>query len=178
MLRACRPTTSTATNPPVLVAGRGYPAIVSATRPDEFVAPTFGQRLGGRIVDGLVLSPLFFLIEFELRRGVFAVVAFGIAAGYEVGCVAIFGKTLGKHIVGTSVMSTTRDPKPELSQAIVRFLALGAPIIALDAAGLRLLAEVWAAIVIVPILHSPLHRGLHDYAARTIVVPTRIPAPR
>ena len=82
----------------------------------------------------------FFLIEFELRRGVFAVVAFGIAAGYEVGCVAIFGKTLGKHIVGTSVMSTTRDPKPELSQAIVRFLALGAPIIALDAAGLRLLA--------------------------------------
>jgi uncharacterized RDD family membrane protein YckC len=55
----------------------------------------------------------------------------------------------------------------------VRFLTYGGGVFALTALGLPLVGELFALVVVAPILRPPLHRGLHDLAAQTIVVPTR-----
>ena len=137
-----------------------------------FIAPTFGQRLIGRILDSLIALPVFVVLALTLNGFVSQVIPFTIAAAYEIIGIAVWGQTLGKRIVGTLVVSTVSDTlQPE--QAVVRFIAYGGLGFLLTALGLNLVGELVTLVVILPVLRSPLHRGLHDLAARTIVVPTR-----
>ena len=137
-----------------------------------FVAPTFGQRLLGRILDSLLALPVFLLLAAALDGFASQVIPFTIAAAYEIIGIAVWGQTVGKRIVGTKVVSTVSDTlEPE--QAVVRFLAYGGLGFVLSALGAGLVAELVTLVIVLPILRGPLHRGLHDVAARTIVVPTR-----
>jgi uncharacterized RDD family membrane protein YckC len=93
-----------------------------------------------------------------------------VAAIYEIGAVFNYGQTIGKRIVGTRVVNVGSMPLQPW-QAVARFAVYGVPSFILVALGLRLGAQVWTLIVILPILRPPRHRGVHDFAARTIVVP-------
>jgi uncharacterized RDD family membrane protein YckC len=143
-----------------------------------FIAPTFGQRLGGRLVDGLLLLPLWLVLAIAVHGDALWIVSAIVVAGYEIVSVATTGKTIGKYIVGTRVVSASHNRDIRVWQATVRYLVLSAPVAILAVAHMTFAAEGWTAIVILPILRPPMHRGLHDLAARTIVIPTRIPVPR
>ncbi|MGO9872178.1 MAG: RDD family protein [Acidimicrobiia bacterium] len=137
---------------------------------DAFLAPTFGQRLGGRGLDALVLLPVLFLFTVSLNGATYRIAWFIVIAAYDIGGVAIWGQTIGKRLLGTKVVNITDDPLRPW-QAVIRFLTFGVPALIFTAIGLRVGADLWVLIVLVPVLRPPWHRGLHDVAARTIVVP-------
>lgn len=139
---------------------------------EAFVAPTFGQRLGGRILDGGILFLLAVTLHVALNGAAQETVVFVIAALYEIIGVSVWGQTIGKRVAGTRVVSTIAD-ELQPQQAVVRFLCYGGAGFALTVLGLPLVAELVTFAVILPIIRPPWHRGLHDLAARTIVVPTR-----
>jgi uncharacterized RDD family membrane protein YckC len=139
---------------------------------ESWVAPTFGQRLGGRVLDGLVYLVPWIVLAQVLSGVALVVVGYSLIAVYEVLGVLVYGRTLGKQMVGTRVVNI--DPTPiEPWQAFARFAVYGLPAWALTAVGVPLGADIWVLIVVLPILRPPLHRGIHDFAARTIVVPTK-----
>jgi uncharacterized RDD family membrane protein YckC len=138
---------------------------------DAFIAPTFGQRLGGRLLDGLLLVPVFALSAILFSGTAFDLVVVALAAVYDIGGVATWGRTLEKRIVGTRVVSISSESLRPW-QAVVRFAVYAVPIFVCSAVGSRIGTEAWALIVLLPVLRPPLHRGLHDLAARTIVIPT------
>jgi uncharacterized RDD family membrane protein YckC len=144
---------------------------------DSWVAPTFGQRLGGRLLDGILYLVLWVVLDQVLSGVALVVVGYTLIAIYEVVGVLVYGRTLGKRIVGTRVVNVGPTPL-EPWQAFARFAVYGLPVFVLTAVGVGLGADIWALIVILPILRPPLHRGLHDFAARTIVVPTTTFVPR
>jgi len=139
---------------------------------EAFVAPTFGQRLGGRFLDGAILFLASLVLRLALDGVALQTMVFSIAALYEIIGIATFGQTIGKRVAGTRVVSAVSG-RLEPTQAVVRFLAYGGGVFALTALGLPLLGEFLALVVVLPILRPPLHRGLHDLAAQTIVVPVR-----
>jgi uncharacterized RDD family membrane protein YckC len=143
---------------------------------ETFVAPTFGQRLGGRLLDGVLFVPVFALLAVVAHGTAFWIVGCVIIAAYEITAVLVAGQTFGKRIVGTRVVSVAPEPLRPW-QPVVRVLTYWIPVFVLLTLGLRFLAEVWILIVVLPILRQPLHRGLHDMTARTIVIPTRIIVP-
>ena len=143
---------------------------------DTFLAPTFGQRLGGRVLDGILLVPVFALLAVALHGTSFWLVACALVVAYEITAVLVSGQTFGKRIVGTRVVSVAPEPiRPW--QPVVRVLTYWIPVFVLLALGLQIFAELWILVVILPILRQPLHRGLHDMTARTIVIPTRVIVP-
>ena len=147
-------------------------AVANPLDAEAFIAPTFGQRLGGRILDGALLFVVVFLLSRALHGTALLAIIFAISAGYDIIGVAVWGQTIGKRVVGTRVVSAVSDQLlPQ--QAVVRFLAYGGLAFVVSALGAPVVAELWAFVVILPVLRPPLHRGLHDLAARTIVIPTR-----
>jgi hypothetical protein len=60
---------------------------------NPFIAPTFGQRLGERGLDGILLLPVLIVLTFTLSGAVFRVGAFMVVAAYDIGGVAIWGQT-------------------------------------------------------------------------------------
>jgi uncharacterized RDD family membrane protein YckC len=140
-------------------------------RPEVWVAPTFGQRLGGRLLDTLLFAALALVLARLLSGMTLTLVGFVLAAVYEIGAVLIYGQTLGKRIVGTRVVNFDSTPL-QLWQAVARFAVYLGPSVILEALGLSVGADVWILFVVLLILRPPLHRGLHAFAARTIVVPT------
>jgi len=138
-----------------------------------FVAPTFGQRLGGRVIDGVLVGVIYLVGAAVFDARWWAVVV--LACLYETTAVAVWGRTLGKVMVGTRITSVSLDGRVRLEHAIIRYVALAAPAVVVTAMHLRWLATFWTAIIALGVLRPPLHRGLHDLAARTIVVPTGPP---
>jgi uncharacterized RDD family membrane protein YckC len=139
---------------------------------EAFIAPTFGQRLGGRFLDGALLFLVSLTLSLVLDGVRLRTMVFAIAAVYDIAGVAVWGQTIGKRVAGTRVVSMVSD-RIEPSQAVVRFFTYGGIAFILTAIGVPFLGEVFTIVVVAPILRAPLHRGLHDLAARTIVVPTR-----
>jgi uncharacterized RDD family membrane protein YckC len=136
--------------------------------PASFVAPTFGQRFGGRVLDGLLLLPVYALSAVALSGTALGVVLLVMAAVYEVVGVSVWGQTLGKKVVGTRVVTFSSEPLRPW-QAAIRFTTYALPAFVCTAAGLRLGGEGRTLIVLLPVLRPPLHRGVHDFAAGTIV---------
>ena len=123
------------------------------------------------MLDGLLLLPAFALVALILHGTAREIVVLVLVAAYDIVGVARWGQTVGKRIVGTRVVSFSSQPlRP--GQAVVRYLTYGGPALVFTAVGLRIGAEAWTVIVLLPVLRPPLHRGIHDLAARTIVVPT------
>src|SRR5262245_4972819 len=93
---------------------------------DAWIAPTFGQRLGGRLPDGLIwLVPFLILAKF-LSGVALLVVGYTAVALYEVLGLLVYGRTIGKRIVGTRVVNVGETPLGPW-QAVVRFVVYGLP---------------------------------------------------
>jgi uncharacterized RDD family membrane protein YckC len=136
-----------------------------------FREPTFGQRLGGAVLDALLWLPFAALLA-QLGRWLPALAV----AAYEVGLVARDGQTIGKKLVGTRVVSVASGTTPTLRSAAVRWLAVIAIPLVVEGTGLPDPLDLgWTTLVFLPVLKPPLHRGLHDRAAATIVTSVRQP---
>jgi len=123
------------------------------------------------VLDGVLLLPVLFLFTVLFSGAVYRVAWFVLVAIYDIGGVAVWGQTIGKRLLGTKVVNITDEPLRPL-QAVVRFLTYGVPTLIFTSVGLRFGADTWSLIVFAPVLRPPWHRGLHDVAARTIVIPT------
>jgi uncharacterized RDD family membrane protein YckC len=97
---------------------------------------------------------------------------------YQVVCVAVWGRTLGKAAVGTRVVREEDRGPVGWRAAIVRWAVPAVPTMALaavsDPGGV--VGLLWAIVVYSGILRDGQHRGLHDQAAGTIVVHEPLPA--
>ena len=92
---------------------------------------SFGQRAGARILDALLIALPFSVVIFilvgddtdaTLTGAVLVVLALAIAvqAAYEIGCVAVWGRTLGKVVFGLRVVRFTDGQAPTWAQAVLR----------------------------------------------------------
>lgn len=135
--------------------------------PEWFVEPSIGRRFGGRFLDGLVLLPL--LALGLVVEGLAYLLLVALVAGvYEITFVARDGQTLGKRWVGLRVVDGRTGEVPTLNQAALRWVV---PQVASLAPGP--LASLVFLAVYLPVLKGPLHRGLHDHAAGTVVTACR-----
>jgi uncharacterized RDD family membrane protein YckC len=145
--------------------------------PPGFVEPMFGQRLLAALVDGLLLGGVGLLLRaaFGLPRNELVVVAtMAMAAAYSIACTTLTGRTVGKRVLGTRVVDATTGRPPHVGAATTRWLVIsgGAVVVGL-APAFEPLAGVWCLVALLPILGRPLHRGLHDRAAGTVVTAAR-----
>jgi uncharacterized RDD family membrane protein YckC len=141
-----------------------------------FIAPTFGQRLGGRLLDSLLFVPIALTLG-ALYGTAGRAVRVLLYLVYEVSCIATSGRTIGKIAAGTRVVDAETGGKVSAANAFVRYAVLFGAGAVLSFVGLGVVPGVWAIVIAIMVLRPPLHRGAHDLAARTIVVPTRVTAP-
>jgi uncharacterized RDD family membrane protein YckC len=143
--------------------------------PPWFRTPTFGARITAAIVDWLILLP--FLAATRALPGQLIDVAAGLGVGcaYSAGCVAARGRTPGKQLLDLYVLDATTGQRLAPGAAVTRWfiLAGGPTAFATLVPGLRPLWMLLGVAVVAPILLSPLHQGLHDRAAHSLVSATR-----
>lgn len=154
---------------PFAAAGEGdHPA----ARPD-LAAP--GRRFVGHLVDSAVLGllPIVWTGGLVEPGGVARIaMAVGVLLGavHQIVGVARWGRTLGKVVVGTQVVTESADRRPSWRAAIIRWAVQAAFSFAAGAAP-------WAALagfaIYGGVLWDPRRQGLHDRAAGTVVVVAR-----
>jgi uncharacterized RDD family membrane protein YckC len=147
------------------------PPPVDGEGADEDELATLWQRIGGALIDGVITGVPVSLIYTALGS-VHPWIGVTIIALYRIGLVATRGRTIGKALVGTRVADATTGGMPAIDQATLRWLLEGgvAAFISL-VVGVRTPIGAFAGIaVLLPIVLRPDRRGLHDLAARTIVL--------
>jgi uncharacterized RDD family membrane protein YckC len=143
---------------------------LSEAPPPSFLEPTFGQRLLARLVDGVVALPVILLVGTMTEGHVRRTLGLTLAGTYEVALVVRRGQTLGKMAMGTRIVDRASGSLPSLWQAASRWLVIVAgSLAALVLPALDPFEIVYTVVVLGPVLRQPLHRGLHDYAAGTVV---------
>ena len=150
--------------------------------PPWFREPTLWQRFLGSVIDGL-LTGLGGLAAYTV-----GVLAFGadvdswdstassltiavLVFAYNVGLVATTGQTVGKMAMRTRVVSLDAGEIVSPGAAAIRWIVSSTlpTLVGLVAEPLAGLGLLYTIVVFWPILRPPLHRGLHDQAAGTIV---------
>jgi uncharacterized RDD family membrane protein YckC len=80
------------------------------------------------------------------------------------------GQTLGKIVLRTEVIDRETGNHLSVGRSLARWAVLaGAPAIAALAVGRSLLTGLYDLIVLAPVLQPPLHLGIHDRLAGSIV---------
>ena len=135
---------------------------------------SIGQRVGGALVDGLLISmvvvvPMILgIVDVErLQRPLPASLVVGLfvfGAIYTVAPTALFGQTPGKIAMGTRVVAERDGSLPGWRRAAIRWAVPGL-LGRLPTVGMGVSLAVMASLVF-----DPRRRGLHDRAAGTIVV--------
>lgn len=128
-----------------------------------------GRRLAARLLDGLLFAPLIGL-GLVIDRLPHLVLVTLVTAVYETTFVARDGQTFGKRWMGLRVVEAGGGAVPSLNQAALRWVVPEVATLAPYGLGLLL-----GFVVYLPILRGPLHRGLHDHVAGTVVT---VVAPR
>ena len=138
---------------------------------------SIGQRIGGALVDGLLISmvvvvPLLLgYVDFEdLQRVLPAPVVLGLfafGAIYTIVPTALWGQTPGKIAVGSRVVAESDGSLPGWRRSLLRWVLPGLggrlPVVGLPV----------SLALTISLLVDPRRRGLHDRLAGTIVV--RVP---
>jgi uncharacterized RDD family membrane protein YckC len=139
--------------------------------PPWYREPTFGQRLSASLADGLLLLAVGAVVSHVVRSTTpFRVVMLGITGLYVVGGVALTGRTIGKRLLSLRVVDLGTGELPDLRAAVVRWFVPVVPSLAAIALpGLGRITGVAALAIYWGVLRGPLHRGLHDHAAGTVV---------
>ncbi|VAV98752.1 hypothetical protein MNBD_ACTINO02-2431 [hydrothermal vent metagenome] len=156
---------------------------------EEYVVATRWQRVGGAVIDSLILlavsAALATLSGFDVLGSIrdtfsgettllenppgwFAVGSFIIGAGYEIYFIGTRGQTPGKMVVGTRVVPTRHAGIPGFSVAGVRWMVPAAAGY-LSGVGGGLLFWLTAAVYL-PILFQEYGQGVHDMIAKTYVI--------
>jgi len=142
-------------------------------RPPNYQEPTFGQRLLARLIDSVVLLPVLAVLGVIASDRAQSFSWLMIVALYEIVLVTRRGQTLGKMALRTRVVDRATGARPSLGQAATRWLTvIAGPLVAVAVPAVGPLAAVCTLIVIVPAVRPPLHLGLHDLTAHTIVTST------
>jgi uncharacterized RDD family membrane protein YckC len=169
---------------------RRHAAVSNSSR--EYRLASRWARFGGFVVDLVIAAAVYSLVARAARAvgatddaggelAVVAIVAWWTRALLETVPVARWGWTLGKLAVGTRVVGTETLAPPGIPRAVLRWMVVALPEIVavavwglLDADVLGL-AVLWggAIAVHVGVLVERDRRGLHDLAARTLVVRAR-----
>lgn len=153
---------------------------------EEYALATRWQRVGGAVVDSLVLAVVMFAIAaasgfdflgplgdavsgreavFETPPPWFTALSIAVGAAYEIYLIGTRGQTLGKIIVGTRVIPTDHAGIPTFTVATIRWVV---PAIATFLSSGLLF---WlSAAVYVPVLFQDRGQGVHDMLAKTYVI--------
>jgi uncharacterized RDD family membrane protein YckC len=141
-------------------------------------AATPGLRLGGFLIDSLVIT-LLFLPAAMLGGWSGTGVQIGLIACYEIATVGLLGRTLGNMAVRTRVVRIDDGGYPGLRAALVRwFVPQVGFLIVLALSWPDAVSLLWSIAVFAPILSGPTFRGLHDRAAGVMVLDDRDTARR
>jgi uncharacterized RDD family membrane protein YckC len=130
------------------------------------------RRLGGWVIDGVVglvmVGPLRVVFGGDPLVAAAGAVLVGL---YEVLGVWLFGQTAGKALVRTRVLDIATGERPAWPSAVIRWAVPAAVglISYLGTWGL-VLGPIGQVVVYGGVLLPPNRRGLHDLAARTVVV--------
>ena len=142
-----------------------------------------GRRFLGFVIDSLVIGVLSLLLlplfdvnledleEIELPAGwqVGYLVILGL---YQIGFIIWRGQTPGKIVLRMKVVDESTDAIPGLGTATVRWLIPAA------AATVPLVGVVALGVIYGALLFNPRRQGIHDRAARTVVIDLReLPPP-
>jgi uncharacterized RDD family membrane protein YckC len=135
-----------------------------------FREPSLGQRAGGAVIDTVVMLPLMLLLWVVLPSTAGTVASVVARALYDIVLVTRNGQTVGKAAVGTRIVMLRDGGGVPPGTAALRWLTGGSL-----ASLRRALAPVWLLsflvnlTTLVLILQPPLHRGLPDRVAGTVV---------
>jgi uncharacterized RDD family membrane protein YckC len=138
--------------------------------PTWFREPSLSQRFFGSMIDSLILTPTY-LVAWSTSSAIALWIGVAIRAVYEITLTSRFGQTIGKRLMGTRVVDSVDGSLISPLRSAVRWLALG-PIfglIDLLGAGSTPIAGLYTLVLCVMILRPPLHAGLHDHIAGTLV---------
>ncbi|MCC6226217.1 MAG: RDD family protein [Microthrixaceae bacterium] len=153
--------------------------------------PPIWIRLVARLLDALVIEAPFLAWAFaagivrsvggEVRLeapGWFLVLSTLVPVVYEWAAISIFGRTIGKAVMGLRVARVSDDGKPNAQQAAFRILVPAVPEFVLLAipdsdSMIAFILSVAGQYVYLTSLFHPQGRGLHDRAAGTIVLRAR-----
>ena len=132
-----------------------------------------GRRLLGWLVDWLLLVTLVRLaakVDGVFTHGLTIIAVFAL---YQVVATAFWGRTIGKLVVRTRLVRVDGVSPPGLRVAAIRWAvpAAASLFLVLGVVGF-FLSWVWTFVVYGLVLTAS-RQGLHDRAARTIVVPSR-----
>jgi uncharacterized RDD family membrane protein YckC len=142
------------------------------------VIASAGRRLVGALCDGMILG----FVTAPLQRGVFeGDLAMGrltelfLTAVYVVIPTALWGRTAGKAIVGTSVVSADDLAIPSWRQATVRWMVPALSTLAVAVLPVPTVASVILLLAVEVVIYGGIlrdarRRGLHDRAAGTLVL--------
>jgi uncharacterized RDD family membrane protein YckC len=173
---------------PTARPAKPVPAYAARAAETDLLA-TIGQRIGGRLLDTLILGLPLSVLTFAVsdvsddRRTLDTplwapILATLIAALYEVVLIRMWGQTIGKRVVGIKVVRVTDGNLPDWTASFVRYLLPVIPILLpVPVVNVALSLVVY----LVAVTH-PLRRGWHDRAAGTLVIkaqsaPREPPAP-
>lgn len=162
---------STASLPSCIMGGMRSPAGTAAdVNTPNFTEPTFGQRLLAPLIDTLVLLPAILLIAAFSSGQAGRALSYAVVAAYQVALVARRGQTVGKVAMGTRVLDVNSGSTPSWKQSVVRWLVVIAfGVASLVVPALDPIEVLYTIVVLAPIIRPPLHRGIHDRAAGTVV---------
>jgi uncharacterized RDD family membrane protein YckC len=137
-----------------------------AERSSDYREPAFLTRVVARLVDQLVFIPLAVaVVVLAIRVGPLLSILAGV---YEVWLTAWRGQTVGKMFMGVQVVDRSTGGPISPRSSVIRWATWGVPMILAELL-LPSAAPFLVIVVFAPILRPPLHRGLHDLTAHTVV---------
>jgi uncharacterized RDD family membrane protein YckC len=147
----------------------------TAYRADElpvgYQEPSFASRAFARLVDSLCFVPITVLLAVVVSDRGFAGLAYGVLFGmYEVGMTLWRGQTLGKMLLRLRVVDRVTGRRISPFQSLTRWAIWALPaIVGGLVSPLSGVLSFVTLIVFLAALRPPLHQGLHDMAAKTVV---------
>jgi uncharacterized RDD family membrane protein YckC len=129
------------------------------------------DRVLAWLLDAVIVSVPYIVARW---LGITLWVAWAASAAYVIAMTRLFGRTLGKWVLGLRVIAAESGDRPSWSRSTMRWLVVTSPGLAAAVLGSVPLLAVAAASawigIHLPILWDPAGQGLHDRAARTYVL--------
>ena len=141
-----------------------------------------GRRLLGFLLDAALLIAVSLIVHRVFDPGsrrplLISLAMMVLVASYQIVTIACWGRTIGKTVVGTRVVAAVDQSTPGWRRATLRWAVVVGPLFItvwlprgigrwID----PIVGNVWMIVVYVGVLSHPLHQGLHDRVAGTLVV--------
>jgi hypothetical protein len=142
--------------------------------PRELLVAGRGLRLAGWFFDVIAFALVSVVLLLAISSpGPRFVVLEILAAVDAIVLVVWLGGNVGNLIVGTQAVMADGATRPRWGPATLRWAVIYVPYVVAGFASAWWFAALWSIVVYGPILFTPLRQGLHDRAARVLVVKSR-----